>query len=439
MLVAALRGTNALLRLIAVRFSAHYGDGPLQEELKRMLKEEKVWFVRLEAIRAIGQLRMTSLRGELKEIIAGRQTLAEEKAEAIIAMVQMYDGVRKEDLQQLIKSNRAGLRQLGCELVSYFDLTENARDLRPLLKDSSPDVRTSALHTLGLLRAPIAPETLRVLMQDSSPMVAITACWVAALQGMDEGIQELHEWMDDVHPRWRMLAAATLSRCGQKGSAAALAEMESNEDPFVKANLALGLIGQRIEVQKASGVIYEMFEKEKETLLMWDESHQGRILSPSLLSHIQQIPNYPKVADQMVRLELLNVLCIMKHPKAQEAVKGFVKNEAWGITGAAVAVLLEEGDEEAMDVIRGLLKDEDPQTRVQAAFILAMMGSDPEAVKVLQEAYPQMERETKIQILEAIGHVGNLDSIPFLVNILNEPFQMLRVVAASAMIQCLYH
>ncbi len=61
MLVNALRGSNALLRLIAVRFSAQYGDGPLQEELKRMLTEEKVWFVRLEAIRAIGQLRITSL------------------------------------------------------------------------------------------------------------------------------------------------------------------------------------------------------------------------------------------------------------------------------------------------------------------------------------------------------------------------------------------
>jgi HEAT repeat protein len=141
----------------------------------------------------------------------------------------------------------------------------------------------------------------------------------------------------------------------------------------------------------------------------------------------------------MARLDLLNILCIMRHPKAQEAVKKFVKNETWGITGAAVAVLLGEGDAEAMTVIRELLKDHDPQVRVQAAFILAMMGNDPEAVKVLQEVYHQMDREVKIQILEAIGHVGSLDSIPFLIDILSEPFQLMRVVAASAMIQCLYH
>ncbi len=439
MLVNALRGTNALLRLISVRFTAQYGDGPLQEELKRLLTEEKVWFVRLEVIRAIGQLRITTLRDDLKEIIADRKTLVEEKAEAIIALVQMYDGVKGDHLLDLLTSNRAGLRQLACELVSYFDLHSNAKDLVPLLQDASPDVRAHALHTIGLLRVKVGEKRLQALMQDSSPMVAITACWVATLQGMEEGIEKLGKWMEDIHPRWRMLAAATLSSCGKKGISLALEKMEKSEDPFVKVNLALGLIGQRVEVQKASGVIYEMFEKEKNTLLMWDESSQGRILSPSQVSHIEQIPNYPKVVDQMVRLDLLNVLCIMQHPKAQEAVKGYVKNESWGITGAAVAVLLQEGDEGAMSVISGLLKDEDPQVRVQAAFILAMMGNDSSAIKVLQEVYPKMTREIKIQILEAIGHVGNWDSIPFLIDILSEPFQLLRVVAASAMIQCLYH
>ncbi|HEY5235165.1 MAG TPA: HEAT repeat domain-containing protein, partial [Rhabdochlamydiaceae bacterium] len=353
--------------------------------------------------------------------------------------VQMYDGVRESDLKDLISSNRAGLRQLACELVSYFDLHGNVKDLVPLLQDASPDVRSHALHTIGLLRTRVGEKRLKALMEDSSPMVAITACWVATLQGMEEGIQSLGKWIDDAHPRWRLLAASTLSSCGKKGIPMALEKMEKSEDPFVRANLAIGLIGQRVEVQKASEVIYEILEKEKETLLMWDQNSHMRILSRSQISHIDQIPNYPKVIDQMVRLDLLNILCIMQHPKAQEAVKGYVKNESWGITGAAVAVLLEEGDEGAMTVISGLLKDEDPHIRVQAAFILAMMGSDPEAVKVLQEAYPKMARDIKIQILEAIGHVGSLESVPFLIDILSEPFQLLRVIAASAMIQCLYH
>ena len=439
MLVNALRGSNALLRLIAVKFAANYGDGPLQEELKRMVSDEKVWFVRLEVLRTIGKLRITALREELKNMIADKRTLIEEKAEAIIALVQMYDGVRENDLKDLITSNRAGLRQLACELVRYFDLHKSVKDLVPLLQDASPDVRAHALHTIGFLRIKVGEKRLKSLMEDSSPMVAITACWIAALQGSDEGIQELKKWMEDIHPRWRELAAATLCSCGKKGIPLAIETMEKSQDPYVRANLALGLIGQRVEVQKASDVIDEMLEKEKGTLLMWDQNSHLRILTRSQVSHIDQIPNYPKVIDQKVRLDLLNILCILHHPKAQEAVKGYVKNESWGITGAAVAVLMEEGDEDAMTVIRSLLKDEDPQVRVQAAFILAMMGSDPEAIQVLQEAYPKVTREIKIQILEAIGHVGSLESVPFLVDILSEPFQLLRVVAASALIQCLYH
>ena len=439
LLVNAMRGTNAMLRLIAVKFAASYGDGPLQEELKRMLTEEKVWFVRIEVIRAIGALRILSLREPLKEIISQRKTLAEEKVEAIIALVQMYDGVRPSDLKQILKSNRAGLRQLGCQIITHFDLHEHVHDLVPLLKDASPDVRTCALHTLGLLRTPVERERLVPLLKDSSPMVSITASWFAILQGEEEGLQELERWMRDIHPRWRLMAAATLSGCGAKGISLALQEMEKSEDPFVRANLALGLIGQRVETEKASQVLYETLHLQEGPLMMWDDSFHFRIFSPSFVGHIEQIPNYPKMVDQMVRLDLLNVLCIMNHPKAQEAVKEYVKHESWGVTGAAVSVLIEEGDEEAMKIVAGLLKDEDPHIRVQAAFILAMMGSDPEAIKVLQEAYPILSRELKIQILEAIGHIGSLDSIPFLIDILSEPFQMLRVVAASAIIQCLYN
>ena len=104
-----------------------------------------------------------------------------------------------------------------------------------------------------------------------------------------------------------------------------------------------------------------------------------------------------------------------------------------------MVALIEEGDEEALSMVRELLNDPEQKIRVQAAFILALLGSDPEAVKVLQEAYPNVEREMKVQILEALAHIGAPESIPFLMNILKEPFQVLRVVAASALIQCLNH
>ena len=174
---------------------------------------------------------------------------------------------------------------------------------------------------------------------------------------------------------------------------------------------------------------------------MWDQHANPlfRSLAPSRVKHIEQVPNYPLVVDQMVRLDLLSMLSVMRYPKSQEAIKGFLQSQNWGVTGSAVVALIEEGDEEALSMVRELLGDPDQKIRVQAAFILALLGSDPEAVKVLQEAYPNVDREMKVQILEALAHIGAPESIPFLMNILKEPFQVLRVVAASALIQCLNH
>ncbi|HRD55298.1 MAG TPA: HEAT repeat domain-containing protein, partial [Parachlamydiaceae bacterium] len=58
---------------------------------------------------------------------------------------------------------------------------------------------------------------------------------------------------------------------------------------------------------------------------------------------------------------------------------------------------------------------------------------------VLQDFYAQADREMKERILEGIGRIGSSASIPFLVECLKEPFQSLRVIAASSLLQVLYH
>jgi HEAT repeat protein len=439
MLVSALRSSSAFLRLFGVRFAAYLGDGALQEELARLLEEEPVWFVRQEVIEAVGQLRIMPLKAGLVKIVASPKTMAEEKVQAILALVQMYDGVRADDLNNLLASPRAGLRQLACELITYFDLHAETPKLNKLLRDASPDVRVHALRALGLLNVKIEEAVLAKLMEDSHPEVAIVAAWIACRQGDVAGIKRLEGWLSNIHPQWRWMAAAIFPRCGSGAFQVIKEQLASHEDRFVRVNLALGLASQRIEVRQASQVIDEVFRDPETGPLMWDDSTAVHMIVPNRARHIEQVQNYPTMVDQLTRLDLLNLLCILKYPKAQETVKEYLKKETLGVTGAAIAVLLQEGDEEALKIIRELLKESDPHIRVQAALMLALYGNDPAALKVLCEVYPSVNRDTKIQILEAIGHVGLQESIPFLVDIVGEPFQLLRVVAASAIIQCLYH
>ncbi len=446
MLLAQLRGSNAMLRSIAVRLATSYADAPLKEEIARLLKEERVWYVRLDVIQAVGMLRLSELKGELKEIVGNPRTLAEEKMSAIVALVSMYDDIDRQELMHLVQSDRAGLRQLAAEVIVHLNRKQELDLLLPLLRDASPDVRISALNALALMRVDkIGTVSTEALIQDnledSSPEAAITAAYVLLLLNEKEGSRHLSKWLRSENAKWRRLSSAALSLSGKYGLKLALKEMRESSDPYVRVNLAMGLIGQRVQMKMACDVIYQVSHEEMNTLWMWDESSNPlfRSLAPSRVKHIEHIPHYPAVVDQLVRLDLLSVLSIVRYPKAQAAVKEFLQARTWGVTGSAAVTLLQEGDEAGLAAVRDLLSDPDEKVRIQAAMILAIIGSDPAAVKVLQEAYSHADREMKVHILEALAHIGDASSIPFLVEILKEPFQVLRVVAASALIQCLYH
>ena len=109
------------------------------------------------------------------------------------------------------------------------------------------------------------------------------------------------------------------------------------------------------------------------------------------------------------------------------------------MTYAASNTLIEDGGEEAIVILRELLDEENEIIRLQAALVLALSGGEPKAVNILQDAYKLVDREMKVNILGALGYIGDKSSIPFLISLLEEPYQVLKVVAASALIQCVYH
>ena len=193
MLINQLRSSNALLRSIAIKLAASYQDAPLKNEIVRLLKEEKVWYVRLEVSHpAVGMLKMKELKGELKEIIGNPRTLAEEKGAAIVALVSTYDNIDRNELLGLVQSDRSGLRQLAAEVIIHLNLKNELDLLLPLLRDSFPDVRISALNALALMRVEQigsvgVPELIRDNLNETAPEVAITASYVLLLNDESQG------------------------------------------------------------------------------------------------------------------------------------------------------------------------------------------------------------------------------------------------------------
>lgn len=437
---------NSAIRSVSVQLASHLFDAKLLDQIKRLFKEEKAWIVRQQVIKAVGQMRIVSLRSELENLIGSNQSLAEEKALAIEALIELLDEIKREEIERLTFSNRAGLRLLACEAIAHFHSLRDQDCLFALAEDHHADVRAAALQALGLLHSSEKKNDIMILArkscQDTSPRVAISAAWLLTLYAPVEGQTIFAEILKADRRDIRILAASAISATGRYGADLAMRWLEKHEDPYVRLNLALGLVGQRLLIEQAANVLEEGLTTEKEKWI-WAKQGIFRALTPRsikrLESESESIASTPEMENQLIRLEILNILAILQSPTAQEAVRRFLMERTWGVSGVAAALLLTEGDESAINLVQDLLKDSNSKIRLQAALILSLWGREESAINVLEQGYGSADKELKEKILEGLGRIGSMSSIPFLIQALKEPSQTLRIIAAMALIQCLNH
>jgi HEAT repeat protein len=439
----ALKDNNWLIRGAAIQLSGELRDSKLQSEIFNLIAEEPVFAVRLEAIKTAGMMKNQFAKKQLEQIIVNEKAELEEKALAIQSLVHLMDAAKRNEIQALSKSSRFGFRLLACSLVLSQELYEDIDLIVPLLKDSRREVRKGALEVIGTLQVRTfqdrqMTDIVKPLLNDIDTEVAITAAFVLTLNNLETGQQAFKPFIESDDKETRLLAAAALAKAGKYAFPFIKEAFYEAEDPFVKLNLALSLIGQREMIGPACDALFDGLTLQKEQL-MWVEVGIFKYLAPSTGCLKELIPNQKEAMNQLARLEILNILSIMKYPQAEDGIRQFLNERSWGISAMASLLLLSEGDEASIILVQNLLKDPNEKIRIQAALILSLWDSNDEASLVLQKSYPSADRETKERILEGIGRIGSLSSIPFLIECLGEPFQSLRVIAASSLLQTLYH
>jgi len=368
----AMQSSNAHLRSIAVALGAHYGDQSLKDEVTRLFYKETVWDVRKEVLNAISQLHLTTLVPVLQKKLSDPKLGGEEKAAIAQTLVDLRDRVERKELQILLSSRQSSLRQLGVEYIATFSMTDCADLLMPVLSDSQPDVKLAALRAVGLLRLPITPEIEKAASHRICE-ISVMAGWVLLLSGDEKGEKVLEKWLTAEEEKPRVLAAGAIASSGKYGVTLAQKMLNCSPDPFVRVNLAVALIRQRVDCERAAVEVAAFLQTVKEKC-MWKEG-AFLFLEKSTVCHNPMIPNCPEVMDQKARLDLVNLLSILEFPGAIESLKSFLKERRWKITGVAAEVLLEEGDESALDLVRTLLDDPDREVRRDAALVLASWGT----------------------------------------------------------------
>lgn len=434
-----LQDKNVWVRGVDVQLAMTMRDDVLRDAMARLFLEESSLEVRLDVIRALGAMQIEEASPTLVALLTDKKSTAEEKAAAIQGLVNLAETAQEEEIALLAKSDRAGLRLLACRIVEHFRQEERVGQIIPLLTDHNPEVRRSALEVLTVVRGDHidGKKHAEGLLDDTDPYVAILAARVLTLYDAEQGQKAFRQWLQHDEQPIRLFAAASFAATGNHAFPFIVEAFTETDDPYVAMNLAFGMIRQRNHSVEGVDWLYQGVLHDKGR---WMSQEEGgvEILMPSDLRHQTLIPNYPQVVDQLTRLEILNVLAVMEHPQAQEAIKQFLSERAWGVSGLASTLLLSECDETTVELVKGLLDDPNEKVRVQAALILAMWARDEAALTLLEEAYDGGNRELKERILESLGQIGATRSIPFLVEKLKEPYQSLRLIAAASLLQCLY-
>lgn len=440
-LKAGMRDSNHAIRAMAVKLGGHFRDHQLSEEVRRLYKEEKVWSVRQHVLEAAGKMKIRSLRSDLEGLIASEDCHPAEKVLAITALVNMIEDLNRTEIDRLATSRQLGLRQLACRAIAHFQIMRDLDCLLLLARDPNPNVRWEACQAIGQLRPKVKlNEILQLARQGSSDpncRVASSAAWLLTLYCPQEGMKAFEHLLQDDRKEERVIAAAALRATGKYGIEYAIDQFRLHPDPFVKFNLALGLIGQRQCTSEALSYIKEMVLTEKGK---WSSLEEG--IFQAVTNTSQNRPDSmltPEMQNQLLRLEMLNLIAIIRPDEAQVAIRHYLSERQWEISAAAAALLLTEGDEAAIDIVKQLLEDPQPRIRLQAALILSLWSREERAIQTLQEEYALSDWELKARILEGLGRIGSMISVPFLINVLKEPSQTLRLIGAMALIQCLNH
>ncbi|MCH9634028.1 MAG: hypothetical protein S4CHLAM7_07650 [Chlamydiae bacterium] len=438
--------SNAILREVALQFCLNFGDQVLKDEIVRLLKEEKVFEVRKKAIEVAQRLKIDEARPILESLLGDEKVSYQEKSQIVAALINYYDSISNEELKELSESSQPGHRLLACELYNHFDLKEQAGLLEELIYDSHKQVRLSALSIMGNLKLTELngrkiEEVLKSALEDSNPQISLIATWALLHKNPVLTKAKLRHFLLHSDQTIRLQAAGIIGYSLSEMRSLAEEMFEIHPDLYVRANLAFFLVSHRVKVKEASEQLFNLFNAKE--MFMFKEVYPSHlcILAPTAMVLEQGNPEafYPVASlyYQMAQLEILNILAILEDPRAKEAMAVFLDNHHSDITTLSLRSVLKLEDKQAFELMRDFLTHQDKHKRVEAAIVLAMFKRDKEALTVLQETFVDVNRDLKQIILMAIGEIASKDSIPFLMDIVYEPSQSLRVNAAAALVQCL--
>lgn len=435
--------SNPLFKTLSIKMAQHLGDERLKKALLHRLRRESHPAILSEIILSLGVLQDQRLIPELKRFFKSTSPLPLQLA-ASIAYAQLNPEIPPEKFTEFIKSKRSGIRILASYLVRENDNLTHIDSLLPLLKDPIPEVRAEAIMTLALSKSSFSKDTEAMLLSlksDTHPMVRIAANYALSRMNNKESLNTLYKTAlsEKEFQSTKEGALGALMHIGPTAFPYLEKILNDHIDPLFRLNAAFTLLLWEQSKEKAINEISHFISSNTDTISECSPFDIGsfQLIRKNIQKHHPFINNYPKFMNYLTRLKLVSILAVNDAEQTLNSLQSFLKMPLWGIPAQASLVLIEEMPIEAKNILKQLLEDQDPKIRVQAALILASSSQDKSVLPILEAAYPHVPTEIKFYIIDALGHIGDKSTHPFLIELLKSPIQSYKMAASGALIKSL--
>ena len=368
------------IRWAAVAAVGRLGDYRVVDHLLKAV-EDPEWIVRTQAI--------TELMAKVKDIIARKD----------IRLTRILIRMFSLDNEEIVNLATEGLQEMG---------PESLRWLHDALHNPSPNIRSNAARTLGLMGSRGSTPYLLDMLQDEDAAVRASACEALGRIGDKISIEPLVLMIQDNVEKVQDQATAAIARFGKKATVPLLNALTRERDKFsLRAFLkCLGRIGDPKSVPALISYLrssYFIVRQSAVSALIQFGPIVTRLLLPTLSYNSSDIDSLKKDACdqehpelQMRAIKALGgledhraVACLKELvdrglPDVQEAASQALFQIGCAFWGrcCALKVLAEVADASFAPQIVPSLKDDSSDVRFEAVRTLGRMGG-AEAVKHL--------------------------------------------------------
>ena len=374
------RSTYHQIRWAAVAAVGRLGDYRVVDHLLKAV-EDPEWIVRTQAI--------TELMAKVKDIIARKD----------IRLTRILIHMFSLDNEEIVNLATEGFQEIGPESLHW---------LHDALHNPSPNIRSNAARTLGLMGSRGSTPYLLDLLQDEDAAVRATACEALGRIGDKISIEPLVLMIQDNVEKVQDQATAAIARFGKKATVPLLNALTRERDKFaLRAFLkCLGRIGDPKSVSALISYLrssYFIVRQSAVSALIQFGPIVTRLLLPTLSYNTSDIDSLKKDACdqehpelQMRAIKALGgledhraVACLKELvdtglPDVQEAASQALFQIGCAFWGrcCALKVLAEVADASVVPQIVPSLKDDSSDVRFEAVRALGKVGG-AEAVQHL--------------------------------------------------------